>query len=262
MEVDGSFVAFDGGNRHVHRFSSDGTLLSSVPILSEGSVGKSLPAPPGDAFLVEGFRSSDERWFRVLERVEVSSGRSSELFRLPEPSSDAAPGNIQRGRVVWTVVGRSVAGMWTTRPSIVVYDERGAVVREIRRPLRPRSLTERDIRLQIEAVGGLAASLRPGPTPLTNELFPVADSVFGMLVTSIQGAARDGEVPVGHHWWRLFTVRGEYLGLLPLPGDYDAFRVLGSGGGLLWALVVDDAGVPVIQGLSFRRADGLELPVS
>jgi hypothetical protein len=261
-EVDGELIVLDSTNRQVHRFSSSGAPLSSTAVGSDGFVGKALPAPHGRAFLVEGSRSTDDGWYNVLEEIDVESGATTVLLRLPEPPDYAERGQIQRGRVVWTVLEEGILGMWTDRPTITVYAEDGPEVREIRLPLTRRHITEDDIQDQIDKYGAIASSLRPGPSSMTNELYAVNDSVFGMLISQIRRAAEDPDIPAGELWWRLLTARGEYLGVLRLPGDYQSFRILGRGNGMIWARALDDAGYPLIQELSLERADGVAIPSS
>lgn len=261
-EVGDHLLVFDMGNRQLHRFSLSGVALSSESVNLSGPAGKALLAPAGDGFLVEGLRSSETEWHRVLERVGIESRDASYLLRLPEPSADAEPGRIQQGRVIWTVLGDAIVAMWSARPEVIVYSPTGRTEHKLTLPLSRRHLTEGDIQRQVSLYGAMAAGQRPGPTSLTNELFAVNDTIFGMLLSQNRRAADDPALPEGEIWWRMFTVRGEYLGVLQPPGDYEEFRVLFSGNGTVWARSLDPNGYPVLQELSLVRRDGAVIPSS
>lgn len=260
-ELDGLLV-LDLGNRQLHRFSQSGVALSSRAFVMESGAGKAAVAPAGDGFLVEGFRTSDAAWYRVLEHVEEASGAVSAFLRLPLPSVDAEPGQIQQGRVIWTVLDRAVVAMWSGRPTVLVHSPAGVLERELRLPLSLRHVTESDIQREIELYGALAAGQRPGQTSLTNELFPVNDTIFGMLLSDNRRAAEDPSLPDGEIWWRMFTVNGEYVGVLQPPGDYQDFKVLRSGNGRVWARAFDPNGLPVLRELELVRSDGAVIPSS
>lgn len=60
----------------------------------------------------------------------------------------------------------------------------------------------------------------------------------------------------------MFTVRGEYVGVLQPPGDYQDFRILFSGHGTVWARALDARGYPILQELALVRGDGAVIPSS
>ena len=173
---------------------------------------------------MEGFLSSGTEWHWEIERVDAVSGDVQRLLRLPDQPPYDEPGNIQQGRDVWTVLAGAVVGMWTDHPSIMVYGGDGAPVRKIRLPLTRLRITDRDIQDQIELYGEMASGMRPGPTSMTNELYAVNDTVFGMFTSQLRRAAENPILPHGRRWWRLLSVRGEYLGVLALPDDYLSFK--------------------------------------
>lgn len=261
-EVDDLLLVLDMGNRQLHRFSRSGVHLSSERVVMSGHAGKALLAPGGEGFLVEGFRSSDAEWHRVLERVAIDSGNAAYLLRLPDPSPDAEPGRTQQGRVIWTVLDGAIVAMWSARPEVVVYAPTGQTELKLRLPLSQLHLTEGDIQRQVSLYGPIAARQRPGPTSLTNELYAVNDTIFGMLLSGTRRAAEDPVLPDGEIWWRMFTVRGEYVGVLRPPGDYQDFRVLFSGNGRVWARAFDPRGYPVLQELALVRGDAAVIPSS
>ncbi|MCP5116843.1 MAG: hypothetical protein GY953_38955, partial [bacterium] len=213
--------------------------------------GKGL-AVRGRGFLLESLRVNEDEWHRELDRVDVSTGAIEFAARLPEPPPYGEPGRIQRGRVLWTALEGQIVAMWSDRARVEVYDGTGGVVREIRLPMTRRTLTERDIQQQVEHYGGIARTLEPGTAALTNELYTVNDTVFGMFTSELWKSAEDPPLPVGAIWWRLFSVRGEYLGVVQLPED---FRPLGRSESGLWARVLDDTGYPLIQELELVRRE-------
>jgi hypothetical protein len=244
------FAILDSQNRQVHLFDATGSLIERRSFVLDGPGGKTMPAAGIDAFYVEVLRVSDIAWHRELVRVEATPGTPRSAARLPEPPPYAEPGRIQRGRVVWTVLAESVVAMWSDRPEVSVYDVDGAHVRTIHLPMSPRVLTERDIQDQVEHYGGIARSLTPGPAALTNELYAVGDSIFGMFTTELWKSEDDPDLEVGRVWWRLFTARGEYVGVVALPED---FWPLGRSSRGVWARVFDEAGNPVIRELELVR---------
>jgi hypothetical protein len=141
--------------------------------------------------------------------------------------------------------------MWSDRPSIEVYDQQGRLARRIELPLSRRTLTEADVARERARVGAMAASLRPGSAALTNVLYPVNDSVFGMFTSALWGAAEDPPIPEDVIYWRLFTLRGEYVGFLRQPDD---FRFLGVGAGTMWARLLDARLEPRVVELRLERA--------
>lgn len=255
-------LVLDLENRQLHRFSEDGTPQSSSYFQMERGAGKARVTSDGTGFLVEGFRSSDDRWYRLLERVEIATGRVSEVGRLPTPTPGAEPGRIQQGRVIWTTLGRQTVAMWSATPAVFVYSDRGGVERELRLPLTQRRITEGDIAHQIGLYGPVAAGQSPGLTSLTNELYAVDDTIFAMLLSNNRRAAEDPSLPDSEIWWRMFTTRGEYVGVLRPPGTFEDFRVLHSGQGTVWARVLDDDGLPLLQELELVRSDGARIPSS
>lgn len=164
--------------------------------------------------------------------------------------------------MIWTVLDRAIVAMWSARPEVVVYSPTGPTERKLRLPLSQHHLTEGDIERQVSLYGAIAARQRPGPTSLTNELYAVNDTIFGMLLSGSRRAAEDPVLPDAEIWWRMFTVGGEYVGVLQPPGDYQDFRILFSGSGTVWARALDPRGYPVLQELALVRGDGAVIPSS
>lgn len=243
------FVVFDGSNRQLHAFSRDGQATGSTR-LELSSTGSGAQAAAG-GFLLNLLRRGDDEWHRELAWVDPLTGRDEFVARLPTPSARAEPGRIQSGRVLWRVVGDAVVAMWSDRPVVTVYSMRGTRLRELRLPLERRQLTKRDIQEQIEHYGGIARSLEPGPAALTNELYAVGDTVFGLFTSALWRSADDPAFPAGQIWWRLFSVGGEYVGVVRIP---DGFRALGASERGLWARVLDESGYPIIQELEIVRS--------
>lgn len=243
--ADGSFEVVDGSNRQIHRYADDGMWLGSERLEVGGFPLEVRSTPDRRGYLVSLQVSSDAGWWNEL--VEVRAHHDPTPFaRLPEPSPGAEPGLIQQGGARWTVMPNAVVAMWTTRPSIYVHDAAGSLTRTIELPLTRRNLTDRDIAQQVVRHGGIAARLQPGPAALTNMLYPVNDTVFGMFLSDLWRAAEDPPIPPGNIYWRLFTVRGEYLGVVQQPED---FRYLGLDTGTLWARLLDENLEPVLAEL-------------
>lgn len=84
-------------------------------------------------------------------------------------------------------------------------------------------------------------------------LYQVGDSTFGMLTSRLWRAKQDPVIPAGELLWRLFTVRGAYVGVVRQPPD---FRYLGRGVGTIWVRTLDGRGVPVLQELRLVSRGG------
>jgi hypothetical protein len=139
--------------------------------------------------------------------------------------------------------------MWAYLPSVRVHAADGSLIREIRLPFTRRVMTPAEIEAQIAQFGEIARGLRPGPMGLTNVLYAAGDTVFGMFLAGMWRAAEDPVLPPGI-WWRLFTLRGAYVGVVEQPED---FRYLGQGDGTFWARVLDENAYPVLQELELVR---------
>lgn len=248
-ESAGEIAILDAENRQMHRYSVQGEVLGSSHVSLDGMGRKSLPAVEGGGFLAEVLYLEEDHWYRALVQVGAE-GTVAPLARLPEPSDDAAVGRIQQGRVVWTVVGRNLVAMWSARPEVFVYQEDGSVLRKVELPLVRRDLSDRDIAAQIEHYGEIARLLTRGSAALTNDLYPVNDTIFGMYTSQLWKAESDPDLEVGRVWWRLFTVRGEYIGVVALP---DEMSPLGPSPNGIWARVLNERGEPIIQELELVR---------
>lgn len=247
---DGTVAVLDGSNRRLHRYAKGGERISSDQVDLRGFPRKAIFWPSSGGILLETLHRLNGTFASQLELVDVESGRFKTYARLPDPPPDAEAGKIQQGRIVWTAPTLGVVAMWSSAPVVNVYSLDGTLARKVHLPLTKRNLTERDIQEDIREYGGLAASLRPGPTALTNELWAVNDSTFAMLVTSVWRAREDPAIPAGDRLWRLLTIRGEYLGWLRLPED---FRFLGLGNGTIWFRILDDEGNPVFMEAMLTR---------
>lgn len=249
-----ALVALDAPNRRIHRFAMAGGAMTNTPFTIEAFGREAELAPGGDAFLFQTVHSYEDGWHNQLERIGLASGGVvTDFIRLPEPSPGAQAGRIQQGRALWTVAGEHVLTMWSDRPVVYVHGGDGALLREIHLPMTRRTITERDIQEQIEVHGAIANGLRVGTAALTNMMYAASDSVFALLTTDLWKAEEDPDLPVGEIWWRMFTVRGEYVGVVQVP---DGFQPLATGRGTIWAEVLNESSYPVIQELELRRADG------
>lgn len=265
-ELSGSLVAWEDGegflwamgrrNRRVHRYSPDGSLQSSRQIERRGLLLRALVRPGTDEVYVELFIPPRRQpTAATIARVDVDSGLVQD--RLVDLPNDPAPGpgpTIQPGRSLWTALQSGVVTARSDLPSFRYYSYEGELIREIRLPLSKRELTQADIRRAKDQLGGFARFFVPGPIAITNGLYAVDDSLFGMYQSSIWRAAEDPRLPPGRSVLRLVSVTGEYMGVLWLPRE---FRLLGSGQGVLWGTVPDVHGVPIIQELTLTRPPAL-----
>lgn len=251
-ETSEGFAVLDPRNRRIHRYSPSAELISRERLQVDNVAGKAVASRRGGGFLLEVLEASQDEWHREVVRVDAIDGATDPMARLPDPPSYAELGRIQRGRVVWTSVNGRVVGMWSDRPTLSVFDRDGSLAREIQLPITRRVLTERDIQAQIDEYGAIARRLRPGPAALTNELYTLGDSIFGLFTSELWKAAEDPPLAVGRVWWRLFTVRGEYVGVVALPEDFWPLGVSERG---IWARVLDESGYPLIQELELVRRE-------
>jgi len=137
-------------------------------------------------------------------------------------------------------------------PSVFIHNLEGDLVRELRIPWTRRTITEADIREQVAEHGEIARSLEVGRAVLTNELYAVNDTVFGMFLSSLWHPAEDPALPVGGIWWRMFSVHGAYFGTVRVPDD---ITWLWQGEGRFWGAVLSPDGVPVLQELTLVRKE-------
>lgn len=246
---EGLFV-LDSRNRQIHRFRLDGTRVSAQALPFEGMPGKATGMADG-SFLVEVLKATESGWYREIIRVDPLSRESAFVTRLPQPPPGSDVGRIQRGRILWTVPNERLAAMWSAHPEIEVTDVTGVPIRRIRLPFERRVISERDIQLQVKEYGDFVLNrLEPGPAALTNGLYTVADTLIGMFTSDLWKAADDPRLPVGRVWWRVFSVRGEYLGVVELP---EGLWPLGRSENGIWARVLDEFGYPVMQELELVR---------
>lgn len=248
----GVLEVLDPRNRQLHTFSRSGEWLSSESIdLGGGRKARRHPHDPG--FLLEAFRETEGAWYTVLIHWQPGASTPEPLLTLPEPDDGVAPGRIQGGRVLWTLAGENIVTMWSARPTMLVFGLDGKLRRRIDLPWTRREITDRDIQEQAEHYGFHASGLRPGPAALTNEMYTVNDTIVGLYQSVLWRPAEDPAIPFGAPIWRLFTVSGEYVGVLSLPRD---FLPLGRTGNSLWISTSDDDARPVLQEVELARGGG------
>lgn len=250
QDPDGTLRILAHTNRQVLSYSPDGTYLGSERLDFSEVPFKSLPHPNGRAHLVEVATGRPGAWVRRVAVAEVNPPALLGGVDLAEPAPSARGPGIQFGRALWTVLRDRVVTMRSERPVLTVHSLDGDLVREIRLPLNARTLTESDIERQIALDGPIASRLEPGPAALTNELYAVNDSVFGMFLGGLWRAADDPPIPGGEIWWRMFSVRGRYIGVAPVPAD---LSWLWHGEDRFWAYRVTSDGRPVLQELTLAR---------
>lgn len=247
---DGSVHVLDRGNRQVHVFAPDGSYRGSERLDLTEFASKTLPSPDGLSHFAELTAPRSDGRTRRLARLRSVPPEVAPVMDLPSLAGGVRAGDIQRGRVLWSVVGRNVVAMRSDVPVVMVHDFSGKLVREIHLPLTRRTITEGDIREQVAHHGDIARTLETGSAALTNELYAVNDTVFGMFLSALWRAAEDPPLPVGEIWWRMFSTRGAYVGVARVP---DGVTWLWQGGERLWAAVLTEAGLPVIQELTLVR---------
>lgn len=246
----GEYRVYDPANQQVHSYDTDGDWIGSRRMELDGWA-LELQAAPGGGALLQTLQRSPDGWWNELHVLDGDAAPATEFMTLPTPAPGSEPGSIQKGRVLWASFPGGVVSMWSSLPRFEVHDSAGRLARVVDLPFEARDLTDRDIAIQIERVGALASRLEPGPAALTNMLYPVNDTVVGMFVSSLWGAEGDPELPAEAILWRLFSLRGEYLGWVEQPED---FRFLGPGRGTMWARILDANAEPVIVELELVRA--------
>ena len=252
--LDGEIVVADRGNLQLHRYARSGEWLGSQRLEFQGwpLAGGFQRGPGLGRFVALLLNQEDQSRWNELAEIDLGSTTSRAFLRFPDFPPEAGPGTIHRGRQLWTVLEDHVIAMWSGDPTVTVFDSSGRIERRIILPLSTSRLTTSDIEREVARVGSIARQLEPGPRPMTNMLYAVNDSVFGMFVSALWHAAEDPPLPSGKIYWRLFTVRGEYLGVAEQPED---FRLLGRGQNTLWANLLDEAGYPVVAELELVRMD-------
>jgi hypothetical protein len=250
---DGSLAVFDYGNRRVHRYTRDGSELGEHPVDALLVNGEVMRAPDGQSFLAETMRSS-EFYYHDLYRVDFDTGEAERLLSLPDlPAGEEY--TWQSGRALWTALAGGVVGMWGGTTEFSRYAEDGSVRRRVRLPLSKRRLTDDDIADIARDAPRAAQSLEPGPMGLTNYLFPVNDSLFGMLTGGMWRAAGDPELPAGVQLWRLFDPDGRYVGVM------NSEAVLGRGDGeTFWIKELDEHFYPIMREVRLVPGGEMELP--
>lgn len=244
------YRVYDPANQQVHSFAGKGDWIGSRRLELDGWA-LELQAAPGGGALLQTLQRSPESWWNELHLLDEDAESASEFMTLPAPARGSAPGKIQKGRVLWASFPSGVVSMWSTTPQMEVHDVTGRLSRVVNLPLEVRNLTDQDIALQVKRVGALASRLEPGPAALTNMLYPVNDTIVGMVVSSLWRAEGDPELSAETILWRLFSLTGEYLGWVEQPAD---FRFLGSGHGTIWARILDARAEPLILELALVRA--------
>lgn len=249
----GGFAAFDVVNRRVERFDATLQQLGGVPVELPTMSGKALPSPGRRSFFVESLLVTGQTdWTREAVEVDAISGAVGVRVPLPVPGPGVRIGTLQEGRTLWTIVGETLVSMSSDKPQVLVHDLMGRHVRTIVLPLGRREVTSAELNRLRDAHGGIANRIDTGPIALTNELYPVNDSVFAIYVSDLWRSAQDPELPPRETWWRLFTTRGAFLGAVNVP---EGFRPLSAGGGM-WARLVDHVGFPVVAEVVLRPAEG------
>lgn len=247
-ESDRLITLYDYANQRIHRFELTGEPVSSVGLGFESTASRVMTFRGTESFLVESLVYRDSVWARELVETDFDGALVDGFSPLPPMPAGVEPGRIQRGRVLWAVVGDRVVAMSSGEPSLEVRDNEGELLRRIELPLSPRRLTERDIAEQVEEYGPVIRRMfAPGPVALTNLLYTVNDSVFGMFLSHVFRAEEESAPDPGVVLWRLLTLSGEYLGFVTVPED---FLYLGSSADGIWARVLDPQGLPLIQLLS------------
>ncbi|MEQ9401500.1 MAG: hypothetical protein RJQ04_20200 [Longimicrobiales bacterium] len=242
----GAVRLFDLGNSQVHEYGPDGTLLRHWSVPRKAYVSYSHVRPGSDELLSE-FVDADTgggKAFRI-HRFDPVADTDQPLMELPWPPDALAGAGFQHGRGLWTVLDDRVVTMRADLPVLRVHDLDGRALREVHLPLSPRELTARDIAAQIREHGDIARKLQPGFIALTNFLYPVSDTVVGMLQGAMWRAAEDPDMDIDARVWRLVSTGGGFVGTLAFPDD---FVFLGWSGGYLWGSVPDELGAAIIVG--------------
>lgn len=252
-------VVPDLGNARIQRFSLAGEPLGSAPLdltrgipmrwdLASGgrlvvqrrmmNVADSAAAPTGDPIVTSGLDGAPVDTVAVLpvgESMQIVGGQARVRFFDPEPIWDAAPD----GRLVTSRNNDMRFELW---------DASGTLKRIFTRPYEPRSLTERDKQVLLDAIG--EAARQQGARPEQVQAFlsqtRFADHYPAFVIAALgpRGSVwvqrmRTGNELVGEEGtfnaqdlgsaeWDVFDGEGRYLGVVTFPGRYQPIRVMGD----------------------------------
>ena len=246
LAEDGTIWMVDHANRKSVRFSRVGEVMEEVPLSGMSSGGKRVVQAGRGLFIEESDWVEPGRFNRKVSKLDPSTGGTISLVTLPEPNqwSPTTGVGIQFGRSLWTALRYGVVTTRSDRASYWVHQDDGRLVRELRLPLSQRTLSELDITGEIQRHGPIARTLEVGEIAITNELYAFNDSVFAMYQSALWHAAEDPEPSEGMTVWRLISIDGAYKGTFSFPSD---FKVLWAEKGVIWGVIPDSTGIPVIQ---------------
>jgi len=241
------FSALDIVNRQVHRFTETGEQLESLPFRPGMGVAGGAAMPGTGALLVVYPDNSGAK----LASFDVDGNVVSMMGELPVRPPGVELGTLHRGRPMWTAIPSASITMFSAAPIVELHLADGTS-RRLELPLTQRRITSGEIEQRMAQYPAFASSLEPGPAALTNFIYPVADSVFGLLLSDLWRAEEDVGLPRDSIYWRLFSTNGEYLGV---TGQPDGYRFLGLGDGTLWARTLNDVGQPALAELRLTQAN-------
>lgn len=232
----GSFWLVDPGNQRRTRYSLGGELLDEARLELGGMGGLAVQRPgTHQSFISRVFMSVDSGPAYLEDRVlrlDASEGRFTEVAAMPPrhptramntsdfpffaPQGGFAP--LQSGGVI---VGRSDAARFTH------VDDEGSVLGIIDLPLRPRPLDPASVPQLAAQMGEDYAPAAQATRddfyeafPVWAQIWPLRDSVFAIEHTWLASPDRDPAPARETRVWRMFSVRGEYAGVLRLPPGF------------------------------------------
>ncbi len=215
----------DAGTRRVSYFALAGTFLHSRTVDFPGGGGMTAQRPgTGETFAWRYFRDPETgllsdsviRLNLAGPAVAVAPLRRD---RRPLPPGESRP--LFSGSGTFAPIGSGGVMVGTTDVAeFRHFTDAGALTAIVRVPLERRALTLEDEQIVREEVAQFAPSLADNlgdHNVLWSRLEPLGDSLFALDQTSLTAPAGEPRIPRDTRVWRIFSVRGHYLGALVLP---------------------------------------------
>jgi hypothetical protein len=215
----------DMGNRRVTYFSLEGEFLRSNAVDAPGGGGMTTQRPgTGETFAWRYFRDPESGLLSdSVIRLDVS-GPAVSVAALPRDRDPLPPGTTRplfSGSGTFAPIGSGGVIVGRTDASeFRHYGDSAELMSVIRVPFERRALTLEDERIVREELASFAPRLADNlgeHAILWSRLEPLGDSLFALNQTSVTSPAGEARIPQNTRIWRIFSVRGRYLGALVLP---------------------------------------------
>lgn len=242
----------DAGTRRVSYFALAGSFLHSRTVDFPGGGGMTAQRPgTGETFAWRYFRDPEtgllsDSVIRLNLAGPAAAVAPLRRDRRPRPPGESRP--LFSGSGTFAPIGSGGVMVGTTDVAEFRYfTDAGALTAIVRVPLERRALTLEDERIAREEVGRFAPRLADNlgdHNLLWSRLEPLGDSLFALDQTSLTTPAGEPRIPRDTRVWRIFSVRGHYLGALVLPPGVGP--PYWNDGERLMALQRDELGVATI----------------